>query len=42
VFQTALSADTLRTLFDESSLTDLTVAEKLKVLLDKGYLIASN
>jgi pSer/pThr/pTyr-binding forkhead associated (FHA) protein len=41
VFQTALSADTLRTLFDESSLTDLTVAEKLKVLLDKGYLIAS-
>ena len=42
VFQTALSADTLRTLFDESSLTDLTVAEKLKVLLDKGYLIASS
>jgi pSer/pThr/pTyr-binding forkhead associated (FHA) protein len=41
VFQTALSADTLRTLFDESSLTDLTVAEKLKVLLDKGYLIAN-
>jgi pSer/pThr/pTyr-binding forkhead associated (FHA) protein len=42
VFQTALSADTLRTLFDESSLTDLTVAEKLKVLLDKGYLIANS
>jgi pSer/pThr/pTyr-binding forkhead associated (FHA) protein len=42
VFQTALSADTLRTLFDESHLTDLTVAEKLKVLLDKGYLIAGN
>ena len=42
VFQTALSADTLRTLFDESHLTDLTVAEKLKVLLDKGYLIASS
>ena len=42
VFQTALSADTLRTLFDESSLTDLTVAEKLKVLLDKGYVIASS
>ena len=41
VFQTALSVDTLRTLFDESSLTDLTVAEKLKVLLDKGYLIAN-
>jgi pSer/pThr/pTyr-binding forkhead associated (FHA) protein len=42
VFQAALSADTLRTLFDESSLTDLTVAEKLKVLLDKGYLIANS
>jgi pSer/pThr/pTyr-binding forkhead associated (FHA) protein len=40
VFQAALTADTLRTLFDESSLTDLTVAEKLKALLDKGYLIA--
>jgi hypothetical protein len=42
VFQTALSADTLRTLFDESHLTDLTVAEKVKVLLDKGYLIANS
>jgi hypothetical protein len=42
VFQAALSADTLRTLFDESSLTDLTVAEKLKVLLDKGYVIANS
>jgi pSer/pThr/pTyr-binding forkhead associated (FHA) protein len=41
VFQTALSADTLRTLYDESPLTDLTVAEKLKTLLDKGYLIAN-
>ena len=41
VFQTALGADTLRTLFDESHLTDLTVAEKLKVLLDKGYVIAN-
>jgi pSer/pThr/pTyr-binding forkhead associated (FHA) protein len=41
VFQAALGADTLRTLFDESSLTDLTVAEKLKVLLDKGYLVAN-
>jgi pSer/pThr/pTyr-binding forkhead associated (FHA) protein len=40
VFQVALTADTLRTLFDESRLTDLTVAEKLKTLLDKGYLIA--
>jgi pSer/pThr/pTyr-binding forkhead associated (FHA) protein len=41
VFQAALSADTLRTLFDESSLTDLTVAEKLKTLLDRGYVIAN-
>jgi pSer/pThr/pTyr-binding forkhead associated (FHA) protein len=40
VFQTALGVDTLRALFDESSHTDLTVAEKLKVLLDKGYLVA--
>ena len=40
VFQAALSADTMRTLLDESHLTDLTVAEKLKVLLDKGYVIA--
>jgi pSer/pThr/pTyr-binding forkhead associated (FHA) protein len=40
LFQVALTADTVRTLFDESALTDLTVAEKLKSLLDKGYLIA--
>jgi hypothetical protein len=40
VFQAALGADTLRTLFDESHLTDLSVAEKLRTLLDKGYLIA--
>jgi pSer/pThr/pTyr-binding forkhead associated (FHA) protein len=42
VFQTALGADTLRTLYDESRLTDLGVAEKLKTLLDKGYLIAGS
>jgi pSer/pThr/pTyr-binding forkhead associated (FHA) protein len=42
VFQTALGTDTVRALFDESSLTDLTVAEKLKVLLDKGYLVAGS
>jgi pSer/pThr/pTyr-binding forkhead associated (FHA) protein len=41
VFQVALSAETVRALFDECSQTDLTIAEKLKVLLDKGYLIAS-
>jgi len=41
VFQVALSADTVRALFDECSHTDLTIAEKLRVLLDKGYLIAT-
>ena len=37
VFQQAMTADTIRNLLDESSLTDLAVAEKLKSLLDKGY-----
>ncbi len=41
VFQVALGAETVRSLFDESSHTDLTIAEKLKVLLDKGYLVAT-
>jgi pSer/pThr/pTyr-binding forkhead associated (FHA) protein len=41
VFQVALTADTVRALFDECALTDLMVAEKLKSLLDKGFLIAS-
>ncbi len=41
VFQQAMTADTIRTLLDESSLTDLSVAEKLKSLLDKGYLVIS-
>jgi pSer/pThr/pTyr-binding forkhead associated (FHA) protein len=41
VFQQAMTADSIRTLLDESSLTDLAVAEKLKSLLDKGFLIAS-
>jgi pSer/pThr/pTyr-binding forkhead associated (FHA) protein len=40
VFQQAMTADTIRTLLDESSLTDLSVAEKLKSLLEKGYLVA--
>jgi pSer/pThr/pTyr-binding forkhead associated (FHA) protein len=40
VFQIALTADNVRTLFEECRLTDLTIAEKLKALLDKGYLIA--
>ena len=38
VFQQAMTADTIRNLLDESSLTDLAVAEKLKSLLDKGYI----
>jgi pSer/pThr/pTyr-binding forkhead associated (FHA) protein len=41
VFQVALGADTVRAVFDECSHTDLTIAEKLRVLLDKGYLIAT-
>jgi hypothetical protein len=41
VFQQAMTADTIRTLLDESSLTDLSVATKLKSLLDKGYLVIS-
>ncbi|HET6283720.1 MAG TPA: DUF4388 domain-containing protein [Polyangia bacterium] len=41
VFQVALTADTVRALFDECALTDLVVAEKLKSLLDKGFLAAS-
>ena len=41
VFQVALSAETVRALFDGCAQTDLTIAEKLKVLLDKGYLIAT-
>ena len=41
VFQVALGAETVRALFDECSLTDLTIAEKLKALIDKGYLIAT-
>ena len=41
VFQVALGAETVRALFDECSHTDLTIAEKLKSLIDKGYLIAT-
>jgi pSer/pThr/pTyr-binding forkhead associated (FHA) protein len=41
VFQAALGAETVRSLFDECSHTDLTIADKLKVLLEKGYLIAT-
>ena len=41
VFQQAMTADSIRTLLDESALTDLAVAEKLKSLLDKGYVVIS-
>jgi pSer/pThr/pTyr-binding forkhead associated (FHA) protein len=41
VFQAALTAGTVRALFDECPLTDLTIAEKLKALLDKGFLQAA-
>jgi pSer/pThr/pTyr-binding forkhead associated (FHA) protein len=41
VFQVALGAETVRALFDECAHTDLTIAEKLKVLLDKGYVVAT-
>jgi len=41
VFQAALTAGTLRALFDECPLTDLTVAEKAKSILDKGFLTAA-
>jgi pSer/pThr/pTyr-binding forkhead associated (FHA) protein len=41
VFQVALGAETVRALFDECSHTDLTIGEKLRVLLDKGYVVAT-
>ncbi len=41
VFQVALGAETVRALFDECSHTDLTIAEKLRMLIEKGYLIAT-
>lgn len=40
LFQAALSADTVQTLFDQSRATDLECAEKLLALVEKGYLIA--
>jgi pSer/pThr/pTyr-binding forkhead associated (FHA) protein len=40
VFQTALEVKTVGALFDQTSLTDLQVAEKLVVLFEKGYLVA--
>ncbi len=40
LFQMAFTVDNVQTLFDHSKLTDLEVAEKLKALTEKGYLIA--
>jgi pSer/pThr/pTyr-binding forkhead associated (FHA) protein len=40
LFQVAMAAESVRALFDESSLTDLAIAEKLKTLIEKGYLTA--
>ena len=37
VFQAVLEVDTISALFDKSSLTDLALAEKLRALIDKGY-----
>ena len=40
VFQAALESKTVASLFDQSPLTDLAIAEKLVSLLGKGYLAA--
>jgi hypothetical protein len=41
VFQAALTAGTVKALFDECPLTDLQIAEKLRSLLEKNYLQAA-
>ena len=41
VFQAVLEATTIDSLFDKSPLTDLALAEKLRVLIDKGYVTAT-
>jgi len=40
VFQAALEVKTVAAVFDHLSLTDLTIAEKLIALFEKGYLVA--
>jgi pSer/pThr/pTyr-binding forkhead associated (FHA) protein len=40
VFQAAMEVKTVGALFDQSSLNDLQIAEKLVVLFEKGYLVA--
>jgi uncharacterized protein DUF4388/FHA domain-containing protein len=39
VFQAVLESATIEALFDKSQLTDLALAEKLRALIDKGYLV---
>jgi hypothetical protein len=41
VFQAVLEAGTIGALFEKSPLTDLVLAEKLRALLDKGYVSAA-
>ena len=41
VFQAVLDAATIGALFDKSPLTDLVLAEKLRALIDKGYVTAA-
>jgi pSer/pThr/pTyr-binding forkhead associated (FHA) protein len=41
VFQAALEVNTVGAVFDQSPLTDLLIAEKLRTLLEKGYLTAA-
>jgi Domain of unknown function (DUF4388)/FHA domain len=40
VFQAVMEASTIAALFDTSPLTDVVLAEKLRALLDKGYVAA--
>jgi hypothetical protein len=41
VFQAVMEVETISALFDKSQLTDLALAEKLRALIEKGYVVAS-
>jgi hypothetical protein len=41
VFQAALEVNTVGAVFDQSPLSDLLIAEKLRALLEKNYLAAA-
>jgi hypothetical protein len=41
LFQAVLESTTIEALFDKSQLTDLALAERLRALLDKGYISAA-